>query len=199
MSREISTVGVVGLGTMGAGIVEVFARGGLTVIGVESTQEYAERGRGILQASTDRAVARGKLDEAGQAEILGRITITTEYAELAPVDLVVEAVPEIMSLKHEVIGKLEDVLREDAIVALVHTLAGPQEVLAVGTIFPDEQGKPSVHMHAASGREGAATVGCTRAGLRTWLVGEVVLLEISGSTAHRETDAASGFELLELP
>ena len=117
MSREISTVGVVGLGTMGAGIVEVFARGGLTVIGVESTQEYAERGRGILQASTDRAVARGKLDEAGQAEILGRITITTEYAELAPVDLVVEAVPEIMSLKHEVIGKLEDVLREDAIVA----------------------------------------------------------------------------------
>jgi len=92
-----------------------------------------------------------------------------------------------------------DVAHEDGIVALVHTLAGPQEVLAVGTIFPDEQGKPSVHMHAASGRERAATVGCTRAGLRTWLVGEVVLLEISGSTAHRETDAASGFELLELP
>ncbi len=91
-----------------------------------------------------------------------------------------------------------DAAREDAIVALVHTLAGPQEVLAVGTIFPDEQGKPSVHMHAASGREGAATVGCTRAGLRTWLVGEVVLLEISGSTAHRKTDTASGFELLEI-
>ena len=91
-----------------------------------------------------------------------------------------------------------DVAHEDGIVALVHTLAGPQEVLAVGTIFPDEQGKPSVHMHAASGREGAATVGCTRAGLRTWLVGEVVLLEISGSTAHRKTDTASGFELLEI-
>lgn len=117
MAREIATVGVVGLGTMGAGIVEVFARGGLTVIGVESSQEYAERGRAILQASTDRAVAKGKLDETGQADILGRITITTEYAELAPVDLVVEAVPEIMSLKHEVIGRLEDVLREDAIVA----------------------------------------------------------------------------------
>ncbi|WP_256842186.1 3-hydroxyacyl-CoA dehydrogenase family protein [Ornithinimicrobium cryptoxanthini] len=117
MAREIKTVGVIGLGTMGAGIVEVFARGGLTVIGVESTQEYAERGRGILQTSTDRAVARGKLDEAGQAQILGRITITTEYADLAPADLVVEAVPEIMSLKHEVIGKLEDVLGDDAIVA----------------------------------------------------------------------------------
>ncbi|WP_256839563.1 3-hydroxyacyl-CoA dehydrogenase NAD-binding domain-containing protein [Ornithinimicrobium faecis] len=117
MAREITTVGVVGLGTMGAGIVEVFARGGLTVIGVESSQEFAERGRSILQASTDRAVAKGKLDEAGQADILGRISITTEYADLAPVDLVVEAVPEIMSLKHEVIGKLEAVLADDAIVA----------------------------------------------------------------------------------
>jgi predicted DNA-binding protein with PD1-like motif len=92
-----------------------------------------------------------------------------------------------------------DTAQEDEIVALVHTLAGPQEVLAVGTIFPDERGRPSVHTHAASGREGAATVGCTRAGLQTWLVGEVVLLEISGSTARRETDAASGFELLEIP
>ncbi|MBN1320356.1 MAG: DNA-binding protein [Thermoleophilia bacterium] len=92
-----------------------------------------------------------------------------------------------------------DATLDHGIVPLVHTLAGPQEVFAVGTIFPDETGKPSVHMHAASGREGAATVGCTRAGLQTWLVGEVVLLEIVGSAAHRETDAATGFELLELP
>lgn len=117
MGREIATVGVIGLGTMGAGIVEVFARGGLTVIGVESSQEYADRGRGILQASTDRAVAKGKLDEAGQQQILDRITITTDYADLAPADLVVEAVPEIMTLKHEVIGRLEDVLAPEAIVA----------------------------------------------------------------------------------
>ena len=60
--REISTVGVIGLGTMGAGIVEVFARGGLRVVGVETTQEYADRGRAILQGSTDRAVAKGRLD-----------------------------------------------------------------------------------------------------------------------------------------
>lgn len=117
MAREIKTVGVVGLGTMGAGIVEVFARGGLTVIGVESSQEYAERGQSILQASTDRAVAKGRLDEAGQAEILGRITITTNTADLAPVDLVVEAVPEIMSLKHQVLAGIEEVVAQDAIVA----------------------------------------------------------------------------------
>ena len=115
--REISTVAVIGLGTMGAGIVEVFARGGLQVLGVETTQDYADRGRAILQRSTDRAVARGKLDEAGQAEILGRITITTQMADLADVDLVVEAVPEILQLKHDVLGRLDEIVPEDAILA----------------------------------------------------------------------------------
>lgn len=91
-----------------------------------------------------------------------------------------------------------DTTREDTVMPLVHHLVGPQEVLAVGTVFPNKAGRPAVHMHAASGREGHATVGCTRAGLQTWLVGEVVLLEIMGSSAHRETDAATGFELLEL-
>lgn len=115
--REISTVAVIGLGTMGAGIVEVFARGGLRVIGVETTQEFADRGRAILQKSTDRAVAKGKLDEAGQQEILDRISITTEFADLAGADLVVEAVPEIMALKHEIFGKLDEVVADDAILA----------------------------------------------------------------------------------
>ena len=115
--REISTVGVIGLGTMGAGIVEVFARGGLQVVGVETTQDYADRGRAILQGSTDRAVAKGRLDEAGQAEILGRVTITTELGDLADCDLVVEAVPEVLGLKHEVFGKLDGIVAADAILA----------------------------------------------------------------------------------
>ncbi len=74
-----------------------------------------------------------------------------------------------------------DAAREDSVVGLMHVLTGAHETLAVGTIFPDENGKPSVHMHAACGREGRATVGCTRAGLGTWLVGEAVLLEILDS------------------
>jgi predicted DNA-binding protein with PD1-like motif len=78
----------------------------------------------------------------------------------------------------------------------IHTLAGAHEVLALGTLLPNEAGQPVVHMHAAAGREGAATVGCTRAGLQTWLVGEVVLLEILGAEARRESDPATGFELL---
>ena len=89
-----------------------------------------------------------------------------------------------------------DATRTDAVIPLVHALSGPQETLAVGTIFPDEAGRPAAHMHAASGREGGAAVGCTRAGLETWLVGEVVLLEIVGTEARREVDAATGFDLL---
>lgn len=91
-----------------------------------------------------------------------------------------------------------DAAREDAVIPLVHILAGAQEVFAVGTLFPNEAGEPVLHMHAASGREGGATVGCTRAGLQTWLVGEVVLLEIVGTEARREVDAATGFQLLAL-
>ncbi len=86
--------------------------------------------------------------------------------------------------------------RGEAIVPMVHVLQGAQEVLAVGTIFPDEAGNPSLHMHGAAGREGRATVGCTRAGVDVWLVGEVILLEILGTAGQRRKDAPTGFKLL---
>ena len=89
-----------------------------------------------------------------------------------------------------------DALREDAVIPLIQVLTGAQEVLALGTLFPGEEGEPLLHMHAASGREGSATVGCTRAGLQTWLIGEVVILEIVGTEARRELDTATGFHLL---
>ncbi|MFA4903390.1 MAG: PPC domain-containing DNA-binding protein [Desulfobaccales bacterium] len=89
-----------------------------------------------------------------------------------------------------------DADRTDAVVPLIHMLQGSQEVLAVGTLIPDEAGLPVLHMHAAAGREGQATVGCTRAGVDVWLVGEVVLLEIVGVAALRRKDAATGFQLL---
>jgi len=91
-----------------------------------------------------------------------------------------------------------DAEREDAVIPLVYMLGGIQEAFAVGTIFPNEAGRPLLHMHAASGREGGATVGCTRAGLKTWLVGEVVLVEILGTQAVRKTDLGTGFDLLEI-
>jgi predicted DNA-binding protein with PD1-like motif len=84
------------------------------------------------------------------------------------------------------------------IIPMIHTLQGIQEVLAVGTLFPDEAGNPVLHMHAATGREGGATVGCTRAGVEVWLVGEVVLLEILGTGGRRKEMSETGFKLLEL-
>ena len=69
----------------------------------------------------------------------------------------------------------------ETIIPMIHTLQGEQEVLALGTLIPDEAGEPVLHMHGAAGREGRATVGCTRAGVDVWLIGEVVLLEILGA------------------
>ncbi|UJH70647.1 3-hydroxyacyl-CoA dehydrogenase family protein [Ornithinimicrobium sp. INDO-MA30-4] len=136
MAEETTTVGVIGLGTMGAGIVEVFARGGTSVIGVETTQEFADRGKAILQASTDRAVAKGKLDEQGQQEILGRITITTDMQDLAPADLVIEAVPERLDIKHQVFSALDDIVSDTAILAS-NTSSLSITAIAAGTAQPE--------------------------------------------------------------
>lgn len=87
---------------------------------------------------------------------------------------------------------------EDPIVPIIFTLKGIQEVLGVGTLFPDESGQPVLHMHGATGREGKATVGCTRAGVQVWLVGEVIVLEILGVRGCRRMNQDSGFKLLDL-
>ena len=96
-----------------------------------------------------------------------------------------------------VVGPEED--GDDVIIPLVFALKGTQEIMAVGTIFPDEQGNPILHMHGATGREGDATVGCTRAGVDVWLIGEAILLEINGIRGLRKKDPKTGFQLLQLP
>jgi len=57
--------------------------------------------------------------------------------------------------------------------------------------------KIQLHMHAALGREGKTRSGCIRPGIEVWKVGEVILLEITGSTAHRQEDKVTGFNMLE--
>jgi 3-hydroxybutyryl-CoA dehydrogenase len=115
--REFRTVGVVGLGTMGAGIVEVFARNGLQVLAAEVDAEAVERGRAHLETSTARAVGRGKLTQEAADELLSRVTTTTSLADLAEADFVVEAVPEHLDLKAQVLGELDRVCRPDVILA----------------------------------------------------------------------------------
>lgn len=79
---------------------------------------------------------------------------------------------------------------------MLHTLDGVHEAAAVGTIFPDESGMPRLHMHAALGREGETRTGCIRPGVHTWVIGEVILLEVAHADMIRKTDPETGFSLL---
>jgi predicted DNA-binding protein with PD1-like motif len=82
-------------------------------------------------------------------------------------------------------------------VPMVNALSGVHEVAAVGTLFPDEEGQPVLHMHAAFGRGDDTKTGCIRAGIVTWHVLEVILLEVTGLAASRRPDPATGFHLLQ--
>ncbi|OZM73860.1 3-hydroxybutyryl-CoA dehydrogenase [Amycolatopsis antarctica] len=117
MARDIRNVGVVGLGTMGAGIAEVLARSGLAVTAVELDDAGVERGREHLRNSTGRAVAKGKLGETERDELLGRISLGTDLAALADADLVIEAIPESLELKAEVFARLDGIIGPETILA----------------------------------------------------------------------------------
>ncbi|HEU4811731.1 MAG TPA: 3-hydroxybutyryl-CoA dehydrogenase, partial [Nocardioides sp.] len=116
-ARTFGTIGVIGLGTMGAGIAEVFARNGFSVVGVEQNDEGLTRGRQHLEHSTGRAVKRGKMSEAEQAELLGNITLTTEMKDLVDADLVVEAVIESLEVKKGILRELDGIVGPDTILA----------------------------------------------------------------------------------
>ena len=75
---------------------------------------------------------------------------------------------------------------------------GAHEVVGVGIIAPDKDGKPVLHIHAALGRSGQTMTGCLRPGVTTWLVGEAIFYEITGTNAKRLPDKESGFNLLEV-
>ncbi len=117
MARTFSKVGVIGLGTMGAGIAEVLARSGIEVVGVEQAQDQADRGRARIEASTARAVKRGKLEESAAAEVLGRISTGTDLSSVADCELVVEAVPESLDIKKALFAELDKLLPADAVLA----------------------------------------------------------------------------------
>jgi predicted DNA-binding protein with PD1-like motif len=78
-----------------------------------------------------------------------------------------------------------------------HVLDNVHEVVGTGTIFPDEDGNPSLHMHMASGRDDSTFTGCIRLGVRVWKVMEAVLFELVDTTAARLLDPETGLKLLE--
>lgn len=137
MRRAFRAVGVVGLGTMGAGIAEVFARAGLDVRAVEVDAAALERGRSTLTASVDRALARGRLAPADRDALLGRITFAVGLAGLRDADLVVEAVPERLDLKLPLFAELDRTCRPDAVLA-TNTSSLPVTEIAAATGRPGQ-------------------------------------------------------------
>ncbi|MGW3793241.1 3-hydroxyacyl-CoA dehydrogenase family protein [Micromonospora arida] len=137
MAREFSTVGVVGLGTMGAGIVEVFARNGIDVVAVEISAPALERGRATLKGSTDRAVAKGKLAEADRDALHERVHFAVGLDALHSVDLVIEAVPEHLDLKQRIFAELDRVCRPETILATNTSSLSVTEI-SVATSRPNQ-------------------------------------------------------------
>ena len=117
MAREIETVGVVGLGTMGAGIAQIALLAGNEVVGREVSEELNERARGRIEHFLGRAVEKGKLGAEERDAALARLRTTTEVGELAECDLVIEAIVEELDAKRELFAELDRVCAPDAILA----------------------------------------------------------------------------------
>jgi 3-hydroxybutyryl-CoA dehydrogenase len=113
---EIKKVGVVGCGLMGSGIVEVCVRAGYEVVVSEINDEFLQRGMERLNKSLSRAVSKGKATQEEMNAALARVKGTTDTADFAPCDLVIEAAVENMELKKKLFAELHGILRPEAII-----------------------------------------------------------------------------------
>ena len=127
---EIRTVAVLGGGTMGNGIAHVFARCGYSVILRDVEQRFLDHAAGTISKNLDREIKKGQVAPADKPQILGRIEFVTDLAAITRADFAIEAVPEKIEIKREVLAAADRVLRPAAILATntssisVTTLAG---------------------------------------------------------------------------
>jgi 3-hydroxybutyryl-CoA dehydrogenase len=133
VAREIRTVGVVGLGTMGAGIAQVAVLAGDDVVGREVSDELNERARGRIDHFLGRAVEKGRLDAAAKDAALGRLRTTTDLGDLAGCDLVIEAIVEELEPKRELFAELDRICAPDAILATNTSALSVTEIAAATT------------------------------------------------------------------
>ncbi|MEV4102703.1 3-hydroxyacyl-CoA dehydrogenase family protein [Nonomuraea sp. NPDC049649] len=133
---QIKSIGVIGVGTMGAGIMQVAAATGLEVVGVERNDADVEAARQRLEAGFARTAARGKITEAQAAEALGRVTIATELDAVARTDLVVDAVYEDVALKCELLAEIDKLVPAETMIAS-NTSTIPLVILAGATSRPE--------------------------------------------------------------
>jgi 3-hydroxybutyryl-CoA dehydrogenase len=113
----MKTIGIVGAGTMGAGIAQVAATVGLDVILIDQADSWVQRGLDILTANLDRQVEKGRLTDADRDATLSRIEGSTDYERLDQAELVVEAVNEQFEIKRDVLKQVAAVVEDNTIIA----------------------------------------------------------------------------------
>jgi 3-hydroxybutyryl-CoA dehydrogenase len=127
---EIRQVGVVGLGTMGAGIAQVCVQAGFETVGRDLTPEAAERGRATVERYLARGVERGRLTAEERDAALGRLTVTTGLDDLAGADIVIEAAFEDVAVKRDLFAQLDGVVGPGAVLATNTSALSVTEIAA---------------------------------------------------------------------
>jgi len=135
VATEIQRVGVVGLGTMGAGIAQVCIQAGVETVGREVTDELGERARERIAHYLGRGVEKGRLTAEERDAALARLTTTAELSDLAGCDLVIEAVVEELDAKREIFAELDRLL--PSAVLATNTSALPVHEIAAATERPE--------------------------------------------------------------
>lgn len=114
---DIAKVGIIGAGTMGGGIAMNFLSAGIPVTILEMKQEALDRGTAVMRKNYENAAKRGRMTGEQVEQAMGLLTPTLDYDDLADCDLVIEAVYESMDVKKQVFGKLDEVVKQGAILA----------------------------------------------------------------------------------
>ncbi|RRH86883.1 3-hydroxyacyl-CoA dehydrogenase [Mesorhizobium tamadayense] len=128
--RKIAQVGIIGAGTMGGGIAMAFVNGGFPVTLLETSGEALDRGLAMIEKNYSVSVSRGSLSEEVKEQRLGLFKGSTDYADLADCDLIIEAVFEDMAVKKEVFGRLDAVAKPGAILATNTSYLDVNEIAA---------------------------------------------------------------------
>lgn len=133
----IKTVGVLGAGTMGNGIAHAFARAGYNVILRDVEQKFLDRAMETIAKNLDREVKKGKLAESEKPSVLARLKAVTDFSALAGADFVVEAVPEKLEIKREVLIEVDKLLLRPDVILASNTSSISVTTLAAMTSRPD--------------------------------------------------------------
>ena len=135
--QSVKKVGIMGAGMMGAGIALVTAQAGIDVVMIDQAQDSADKGKAYVASYCDKGIKRKKTTLEQKAALLDRINATTDYADLADCDLIIEAVFEDLGIKAEVTKNVEAVINSDCIFA-TNTSTLPISDLAKASTRPDQ-------------------------------------------------------------